>query len=98
MQWTNPYPEATGVAAAAAAAAGLAAYGTRDDLRDSIAAPDPTSIQAFRDAYTAEPIPTDPTAAQLAVMAGEVVEHVRGYLAQPYTVTTDDAAYLAARI
>ena len=98
VQWTNPYPTSTGTAAAAAAAAGLAAYGTRDDLRDSIAAPDPTSAEAFQHAYTAEHVPADPTAAQVAAMAQEVVEQIRGYLAQPSTVTSEDAAYLAARV
>lgn len=60
--------------------------------------PDPTGPQAFHRAYTAERIATDPTSMQVAAMAEEVVEHVRGYLAQPYTVTTDDAAYPAARV
>ena len=40
VQWTNPYPAGTGPAAAAVAAAGFYAMGTRDDLRDSIVAPD----------------------------------------------------------
>lgn len=92
VQWTNPYPKTTSAAAAAAAAAGLTAHGTRDDLRDSIAAPDPASAHAFHHAYTAQHVPTTTTAAE------EITERVRAYLAQPHTITTDAAAYLTARV
>jgi hypothetical protein len=63
VQWTNPYPTTTGPAASAAAQAGLAAYGTRDDLTDSITAPDPASLHAFEQAYALQDAPTDPTPA-----------------------------------
>jgi hypothetical protein len=96
VQWTNPYT--LGPAAAQAAAAGLYAHGTRDDLRDAIAAPDPASVHAFEQAYLAENLPTTPTAAQTTRMAEEVAEYVRGYLTHPATITTDDAAYLTARV
>ena len=106
VQETNPYPQqtsaaATAAAATAAAVAGLAAHGTRDDLADSIAVPDAASTAAFQEAYRAEAVPAQPTAAQVAVMAREVTEYVRAYLAQPCTTTTtttDVAAFLAARI
>ena len=98
IQWTNPYPAGPGQAAAEAAAAGLYAMGTRDDLRDSIASPDTGTVADYQTAATEQAIPDQPTEAQLEAMAGEVREVVSNYIAQPYTITADDAAFLATRV
>lgn len=96
VQWTNPY--STGPAAAQAAAAGLSAHGTRDDIRDSITAPTPAGVHAFEQAYLAQNLPDSPTAAQAATMTREVADYIHRYLTHPHTVTTNDAAYLTGRI
>jgi hypothetical protein len=76
VQWTNPYPTTTGPAASAAAQAGLAAHGTRDDLTDSITAPDPASAAAFEQAYAAQDVPTEPTPAQVRRISRDVTDYL----------------------
>lgn len=98
VQPTNPYPKGTGPAAAAAAAAGLYVSGTREDVQDSIAAPDTDHIRAFHDAYQAENVATNPNPVQTATLVGEVSTYVEEFVRQPWMITTDDAAYLVARI
>ena len=98
IQWTNPYPAGPGAAAAEAAAAGLYAMGTRDDLRDSIASPDAGTVTDYQSAAADQATPDDPNVDQLEAMAGEVREVVSNYIAQPYTITAEDAAFLATRV
>ena len=98
VQWTNPYPTGTGIAAAAVAAAGFYAIGTRDDLRDSIATPDEQTTADYDRAAAEQALPHQPTGDQLEQMAAEVREFVANYLAQPLTVTVEDAAFLAGRV
>ena len=98
VQWTNPYPAGTGPAAAAVAAAGFYAMGTRDDLADSIAAPDEQTTAEYDRVAIEQSLPHEPTDTQLEQMAAEVREFVANYLAQPLTVTVEDAAFLAGRV
>lgn len=96
--WTNPYPTSTGIVAAELALAGKYAMGTRDDLTDSIAAPDAATAEDYALGRSLDPIPADPTAAETATMTEEVRRWVLGYLAQPTTIIAEEAAYLAGRI
>lgn len=98
VQWTNPYLTGTGPAAAAVAAAGFYAMGTRDDLADSIATPDQQTAADYHRAATEQALPQQPTDDQLKQMAAEVREFVGNYLAQPLFVTVGDAAFLAGRV
>lgn len=96
VQWTNPYR--TGPVAAQAAAAGLNAHGTRDDIRDSIASPTGPDAHAFGQAYLAQDLPTVPTANQTAAMNQDVTNYIHRYLTHPHAITAHDAAYLTALV
>ena len=98
VQWTETYPTQPGAAAAQAAEAGLRASGTRDDLAESISAPDPASEGAFRGARTVLPVPDQPTAEEVAALGREVGEWITGWVASPVTVTSTDAAWLTLRL
>jgi len=96
--WVNPYPKGVSVAAAQAAAAGLYAYGTRDDIIDSVEAPDPASAVAFVAASVALTTPHQPTEAQQAQMITDVTAYLGEYVAAPFTITTPDVAWLVSLV
>lgn len=98
MGWVNPYPTGVSVAAAQAAAAGLYAYGTRDDIIDSVAAPDPASAAAFVTATVALITPNEPTEAQHGEMVRDVTTYLGEYVAAPFTLTTPDVAWLVSLV
>ena len=54
--------------------------GTRDDLRDSIAAPDAQTTADYDRATTEQALPHEPTDEQLEQMAAEVREFIGNYL------------------
>ena len=96
--WVNPYPQHISAAAAQAAAAGLYAYGTRDDIVESIEAPDPASATEFNAATKALITPAQPTPEQQAAMTREATAYLAAYVAAPFTITTPDAAWLVSLI
>ena len=96
--WVNPYPQHIGAAAAQAAAAGLYAYGTRDDIVESIEAPDPASAAEFSAATEALATPTEPTPEQQAAMVRDATAYLAEYVAAPFTITTPDAAWLVSLV
>lgn len=98
IQWTNPYAHTTGPAAAELAAAGLYAIGTRDDIAESIQAPDAATTEDYALGRSVDTIPADPTSDDLDEMVDEVRHWVTEYLRQPTTIIAEEAAYLAARI
>lgn len=98
IAWTNPYPTSTGTVAAELAHGGKHAMGTRDDLADSIAAPDAATTEDYALGRSLDPLPANPTRDQMATLTEDVVRWVAGYLSQPTTVIAEEAAYVAARI
>ena len=95
--WTDTYPQ-PGTAAAQAGEAGLHATGTRDDLADTITAPDPDSEAAYHDARTVLRVPYRPSPEQVATLGDEVGEWIAAWVARPVTVTSTDAAWLTLRL
>ena len=98
VQWTNPYPTGTGPVAAALAAQGLYAMGTRDDLAESIQAPDHHTAADYAAGRALDAVPDQANTHQLHTMAVETRDRVIAHLHQPTTILPEDAAYLAARI
>lgn len=98
INWTNPYPTHTGTVAAQFAQHGTYALGTRDDLADSIAAPDAATTEDYNLGRSLDPIPAHPTPEQTATLTKDVVRWIAAYLQQPTTVIAEEAAYVAARI
>lgn len=98
IQWTNPYATSTGAVAATLAEAGFYSIGTRDDIADSIKAPDAATAEDYALGRALDTIPADPTTDDLAEMSEEVRHWVSEYLRQPTTIIAEEAAYIAARI
>lgn len=98
IQWTSPYPTGTGPVAAALAAQGLYAMGTRDDLAESIQTPDHQTAVDYAAGRALDVVPDRANAHQLHAMADETRDWITGYLRQPTTILPEEAAYLAARI
>ena len=96
--WVNPYPQHLSPAAAQAAAAGLYAYGTRDDIVESIEAPDSGSAAEFTAATEALTTPTKPTPEQQTEMIRDVTTYLSEYVSAPFTITTPDAAWLVSLV
>jgi hypothetical protein len=98
IQWTNAYPTTTGTVAATLAEAGFYAMGTRDDIADSIKAPDRETAEDYALGRALDAVPTNPTADEMAEMTEEVHHWVTEYLRQPTTIIAEEAAYIAARL
>ena len=80
INWTNPYPTHTGTVAAQFAQHGTYALGTRDDLADSIAAPDAATTEDYTLGRSLDPIPAHPTPEQTVTLTEDVVRWITAYL------------------